>query len=182
MPPIKIPTSKSGGSSRTAHIFGFAKNTFPLRHASLRSFLRCSPRISKLVLVYASRSPVQAPARVLAPPYPLRVFNSPRELPEFKNHPCGWLQNSGDPCGIRTRDLQDENLMSWTTRRRGLVSLKGKYTGLTQDNAFSGVNLDERKLLYFWKSSLSYAKRKIKVCSQSDLTQVSGILGKSSKA
>jgi hypothetical protein len=25
----------------------------------------------------------------------------------------------GDPCGIRTRDLQDENLMSKTTRRRG---------------------------------------------------------------
>ena len=28
-------------------------------------------------------------------------------------------QLDGDPCGIRTRDLQDENLMSWTARRRG---------------------------------------------------------------
>src|SRR6185437_10363280 len=25
----------------------------------------------------------------------------------------------GDPCGIRTRDLLDENQISWTTRRRG---------------------------------------------------------------
>ena len=27
----------------------------------------------------------------------------------------------GDPCGSRTRDLQDENLTSWTTRRRGRI-------------------------------------------------------------
>lgn len=29
----------------------------------------------------------------------------------------------GDPCGIRTRDLLDENQISWTTRRRGRVAL-----------------------------------------------------------
>ena len=32
----------------------------------------------------------------------------------------------GDPCGIRTRDLLDENQISWTTRRRGLALIMQK--------------------------------------------------------
>src|SRR6185312_10302372 len=30
-----------------------------------------------------------------------------------------YTYDNGDPCGIRTRDLLDENQISWTTRRRG---------------------------------------------------------------
>lgn len=44
-----------------------------------------------------------------------------QENTKVKHQAPGLVFYFGDPCGIRTRDLLDENQISWTTRRRGRV-------------------------------------------------------------
>jgi hypothetical protein len=91
----------------------------------------------------------------VSPIYTYKTKETPR-----KEAFCGDFHDTGDPGGIRTRDLLDENQISWTTRRRGLVDAYGSVSFCLPAKASTYAYASPLKILFsrHWLLGLKFCE------------------------